>query len=171
MKKLILTLLIFSTGTLCAQNELKYSGATISVGMVVSDFDLSYKFYTEVLGMIKTGGFSIDEGFGKNSGLSNGVPFDVTILKTINSENATELKLLSFNKESTHPKQLHIQDDTGVQYLTFFVESLNPFLEKIQKENIQVLGNGPVGISGGRSLLLIQDPDGTFIELIGPMDK
>lgn len=139
--------------------------------MVVSDFDRSYKFYTEVLGMVKTGGFSIDDSFGEKSGLSNGVPFDVTILKTLNSEAATELKLLSFNQESKHPKQNHIQDDIGVQYLTFFVEELSPFIKRIKAESIEILGDGPVSISGGRSLLLIQDPDGTFIELIGPLNK
>lgn len=159
------------TVNLQAQSSLKYASGSISIGVVVSDFDLSYKFYTEIMGMVKTGGFSIDESFGQNSGLSDGLPFDVTILKTQNNSNATELKLLSFNKAANHPQQHHIQDDTGVQYLTFFVEDLSPFMTRIKKSDVEIMGKGPVAISGGRSLLLIQDPDGTFIELIGPITK
>lgn len=152
-----------------AQTDLKYSSGSISLGVVVSDFDRSFKFYTEVLGLQKTGGFSLDEEFTQVSGLSRGVPFDVTILKTVADENATELKLVSFNMESQHPEQKNIQDDIGVQYMTLFVDELNPFLKRIEEAKVKILGNTPIG--GGRNLLLIQDPDGTFIELIGPLSK
>ncbi|MCB0517761.1 MAG: VOC family protein [Lewinellaceae bacterium] len=147
--------------------ESEYEKGAISVGVVVSDLEKSLDFYTRVLGMQKTGGFKIDEDFGNRSGLSDGVPFEVTVLKLVDSPDAAEWKLLSFGKGATHPKQLHIQDDTGVQYVTLFVKAIQPILERIRQNNIPLLGSTPVVLKDGRQFILIQDPDGTFIELIG----
>ena len=70
--------------------------------MLVKDMDRTVKFYTEVLDLVEAGGFPIREDFGKKSGLSNDVPFDVKILKLINKEFATQLKLVSFKRNPTH---------------------------------------------------------------------
>ena len=169
-----LTLTIFFIGAVqvyaqTSDSNIEYSCGSISIGLIVKKPKKALEFYTEVLGMVQTGGFSIDREFGRKSGLSGGKPFDVTILKTMDIENATELKLLSIKANPTHPNQKYIQDDTGVQYLTFFVKSLDPILPKLKKARVKLLGKSPVTISGGRFLALIQDPDGTFVELIGPM--
>ncbi len=157
------------TDSLTQKTPSEFSSGSISFGVVVSNMKKSLAFYKDVLGLVETGGFSIDREFGKKSGLSGGKPFDVIILKTIDDENATEWKLVSFKKKATHPKQKNIQDDTGVQYATMFVKSLDPFLARLKKARVKLLGKSPVPVSGGRHLALIQDPDGTFIELIGPM--
>ena len=150
-------------------DSIQYSSGSISIGVVVSKMKKSLKFYKEVLGMVETGGFSIEREFARKSGLSGGKPFDVVILKTKDDPNATELKLVSFKGKSQHPEQKHIQDDTGVQYVTLFVESLDPVLARLKKNRVKRLGKTPVPLSDGRYFILVQDPDGTFIELIGPM--
>lgn len=165
------TSLVAQTSTVSQNSTSEFSSGAISFGVVVSNMKKSMTFYKEVLGMVETGGFPIDREFGRKSGLSNGKPFNVTILKTINDENATEWKLVSFKKKATHPEQKYIQDDTGVQYATMFVKSLDPFLARIKKAKVKLLGKTPVSLGDGRYLALIQDPDGTFIELIGPMSS
>ena len=143
----------------------------ITVGVVVEDLERSTKFYTEVLEFKASGGFNIDEGFGDASGLSNGVPFSVSILKTDDTPEASQWKLVSFGKKAQHPKQQFIQDDTGMQYMTLYVKELDPLIENIKKANIPFLNKPGTRIGDGRGFILIQDPDGIFIELIGPMTK
>jgi catechol 2,3-dioxygenase-like lactoylglutathione lyase family enzyme len=149
-------------------DENQFESGTIQFGIVVSELDRSIDFYTNVIGMVKTGGFSIDADFGMKSGLTGGEPFDVTILKLKDDPEATEWKLMSFGKEANHPRPRYIQDDTGVQYATIFVKSMEPFLERIWNHGIKLLEETPVYLEDGRQFVLVQDPDGIFIELIGP---
>ena len=74
---------------------------------------------------------------------------------------------MSFNKKSNHPKPNYIQDDTGVQYVTIMVKSVTPFLNRIKAHKIPILSTTPTVLGDGRHFVLIQDPDGTFVELIG----
>jgi catechol 2,3-dioxygenase-like lactoylglutathione lyase family enzyme len=145
----------------------EFSAGTIQIGVIVSDLEKSIDFYTNVVGMVKTGGFSIDADFGKKSGLTDGEPFDVTILKLKDSPEAAEWKLMSFGKESSHPQQQFIHDDVGMQYITIFVKSMKPFVERLKNHNIEFLEETPLFLPDGRQFVLIQDPDGSFIELIG----
>ncbi len=140
----------------------------IEIGVIVEDFEKSYDFYVNVLGMTKTGGFDVDGEFGKRSGLSDGVPFKVAILKLKDNDQATQWKIMSFDKKAKHPYPKFIQDDTGVQYVTIFVKSMKPFVERIKKHHVKFLGETPTKLDEKRQFVLIQDPDGTFIELIGP---
>lgn len=40
-------------------------------------------------------------------------------------------------------------------------------MQRIKENNIKMLGDTPVQLPDGRTFILIQDPDGIFIELIG----
>ncbi len=146
----------------------EFSSGTIQFGVVVKDLEVSLQFYKDVLNMKEVGGFPINEDFAQRSGLSNGVPFNVKILKLVDYPNATQFKLVSFGQEPTHEKPNFIQDDNGVQYVTMYVTSMKPFLERINQNGVEFLGETPTKLDDGRSFVLIQDPDGTFIELIGP---
>ncbi len=145
-----------------------FAKSGISMGVVVEDLDKSLDFYLNVIGMVKTGEFGVDATKAKEFGLSNGNSFDVKVLKLENSENAPEWKLMSFGKKATHPKQTYVPDDTGVQYITIFVKSMKPLLERIKKHDVKMLGKTPAMLDENRQFVLVQDPDGTFIELIGP---
>lgn len=140
---------------------------SIQIGVICFDLQKSIDFYTEVIGMTKTGGFSVDEAFATKSGLTGGVPFDVTVLKLKDEPEAAEWKLMSFGKEATHPPQKYILDDIGMQYITIFVKSMKPFLERINEHNVTLLEETPTFLEDGRQFVLVQDPDGNFIELIG----
>ena len=147
-----------------------FSSKLIGLGVVVSDLEKSLDFYVNGIGMVKTGSFRINAEFSKRSGLANGDSTTVTVLKLENSPEANEWKLMSFGKKATHPKQNFINDDVGVQYITINVKALKPIIERLKERNVLFLGSTPTQLSRNSQFLLIQDPDGTFVELIGPME-
>jgi catechol 2,3-dioxygenase-like lactoylglutathione lyase family enzyme len=173
MKKIVIKLFFLVTAwfvTVSSYAQSNFSSKLIGLGVVVSDLDRSLDFYVNGIGMVKAYSFKINEDFSKRSGLSNGVPTEVTVLKLENSPEANEWKLMSFNKKGTHPQQKFIQDDTGVQYITINVKALKPVIERLKAKNVTFLGNSPIPLNQKSHFVLVQDPDGTFIELIGPME-
>lgn len=149
-----------------AQSE--FSSGLIGVGVVVTDLEKSLDFYLNVIGMTKVGEFEVDEEFSKTSGLTGGVPFHVDILKLEDSPDANQWKIMSFGKGGSHPVSKYIQDDTGPQYITIMVKDLNPFLKRIKEHKVKLMGDTPVPLRENH-FVLVQDPDGTIIELIGPL--
>ncbi|WAC13495.1 VOC family protein [Dyadobacter pollutisoli] len=152
----------------CAQSN--FSSKVIGVGVVVSDMERSLDFYVNGIGMVKTGNFTINEDFGKRSGLTNGVAVTVNILKLENSPEATDWKLMSFGKKTAHGRPKYIQDDTGMQYITINVKALKPIIERLKQQKVEFLGSTPTALNQNQHFVLVQDPDGNFIELIGPME-
>ncbi len=148
----------------------RFDSDVIQVGVVVSDLEKSTSFYKDIIGMKETGGFSITPEFGKSSGLSNGEPFDVKVLRLSDTEHVTQWKLMSFGVNPEHRPSGFIQDDLGMQYITINVKSLAPIIKTIRENGIRFLGETPVELKNGNYFVLIQDPDGIFIELIGPMN-
>lgn len=164
---LILTVLCVSAQNQPTQSE--FSNPTIFVGSVVTDLEKSVDFYTNIIGMKKTGSFSVDAEKAKELGLTNGKKIDVTVLKLEDSPKANEWKLMSFGTKTGHKKPAYLDDDTGMQYITILVNHLDPIMKRIEKNNIKILSGKPSKLEENRFFILIQDPDGTFIELIGPM--
>ena len=120
------------------------------------------------MGMVKTGTIDLDADFAKRSGLNKGAGFSIQVLKLEDTPGATQWKLMSFGTKGSHPKQKYVQDDTGMQYITVNVKSLKPFIERFKANGIKMLGETPTKINDEISFILIQDPDGNFIEVIGP---
>lgn len=147
-----------------------FSSKLINIGVVVSDLERSLDFYVNGIGMVKTGGFSLDQDFTKRSGLSGGIPFSITVLKLEDSPEASEWKLMSFDKKAVHKKPAFVQDDLGMQYITLNVKSLKPIIERLTKQKVKFLGSTPTLLNKDLHFLFVQDPDGNFIELIGPLD-
>jgi catechol 2,3-dioxygenase-like lactoylglutathione lyase family enzyme len=169
LKSLVLmTALLFAFPSFAVQSPDDFAKSAISVGVVVEDLNKALDFYINVIGMVKTGEFSVDAAQAKELGLSNGNRFDVKILKLENSENAAEWKLMSFGKKASHARPTYVPDDNGVQYITIFVKSMKPILERIKKYGVKTLGKSPTMLDADRQFVLVQDPDGTFVELIGP---
>lgn len=163
---LIALMAILSTETM-AQSE--FSSGLIGVGVVTRDLDKSLDFYLNVIGMKKVSEFDVDGEFGSSSGLTDGIAFHVDVLKLQDSPDASQWKLMSFKKEGSHPMPRYIHDDTGMQYITINVSSLEPFLKRIREHNVKLMGDTPVPLGEKDHFVLVQDPDGTIIELIGPL--
>ena len=165
----LLAVLLVSVPSFAIQAPDDFAKSAISIGVVCEDLNKSLDFYLNVIGMVKTGEFGVESATAKSLGLSNGNSFDVKVLKLENSENAPEWKLMSFGKKATHPKQNYVPDDNGMQYITIFVKTMKPLLERIKQHGVKTLGTTtPAMLSETLQFVLVQDPDGNFIELIGP---
>ena len=59
-----------------------------------------------------------------------------------------------------------------MRFITINVTNLEPFLKRINEHEVKLLGETPVplGSSGNMHFILVSDPDGILIELIGPME-
>lgn len=139
---------------------------TISIGIIAENLTKSIDFYTNVVGMGQVREFVIDSNKAKRMGLSQAEKFDIKVLKLENTENATELKLMSFAQKTDHSKHKYLPDANGIRYLTIYVKLLQPVLERIKKFNIKTLGQTPTMLDEKRQFVLIQDPDGNFVEFI-----
>ena len=153
--------------------EKDFAKKTINFGMIVSDLDQSMKFYKDVVGFVQVDKteFDISAEFGKQSGLTDSLALHVEILKLGKGKEATELKLMTFGDRPKKQSNEYIHTHTGVQYMTIFVTELKPILERIKKHKVKLLGVTPLPLGEKNSFVLIRDPDGTFVELIGPMEK
>lgn len=142
------------------------AGGEIQIGLVCSNLERSLDFYKNIVGMTETGGFDVDGQFGTDSGLSDGKSFKVKTLKLDNKPGATTLKLACCS-DSSGLQPRFVTDAPGVRYLTFEIPSTKAVKERIAKNGIPILGKGPVSMGDNLELLLIQDPDGVFVEFIG----
>lgn len=159
--------ILIATPVLAAPEE--FSSTTIGVGVVVRDMDKSLDFYTNVIGMVETGSFEIAEDFSKKSGLAGGLTTRVRVLRLGRGEEATQWKLMSFGDKAKPVQNDFIHSHAGMRYITIMVKDLTPILKRIKDRQIKLLGETPVPLGRDSHFALIQDPDGTFIELIGPM--
>lgn len=172
MKKRGKTVLLLLIGiltiynTAIAQND--FAKTAISIGVVVEDLDKSLDFYQNVVGMVKVREFVVDSEKANRMGLSKDKSFDIKVLKLENSEEAAELKLMTFNNKTSHKNQKFIPDENGIRYITLFVKSMKPILKRIKKNKVKTLGETPTMLDEKRMFVLIQDPDGNFVEFIGP---
>lgn len=158
--------LFFILSTITIKGQSNFAKPGISLGIIVEDLNKSIDFYTNVVGMLKVREFAVDADKAKRMGLSQNEKFDIKVFKLIDSENAAELKLMSFNKRTDHSRQKYLPDSNGIRYLTIYVKSLQPVLERIKKNNIKTLGQTPTMLDEKRRFVLIQDPDGNFVEFI-----
>ena len=162
MKKFLVLLfasLVISAGY--AQNPQVKSGV-LMIGLVVEDIETSESFYTDILGMVPAGSFSLDSDWSKKAGMADGQPFSVKMFKMIDRESATVLKLAYFDDVSSGERNKSVNQRTGINYLTFLFDDLDIIRKKIIARNIPVVG------TVGENLIIIQDPNGIFIELYQP---
>lgn len=139
--------------------------------MIVSDLDQSIHFYKDIIGMVQVdlARFDVDADFGRKTGLTDNLPIHVEVLKLGVGQEATQLKLMTFGDRATKQENEYIHSHTGIQYLTFSVTNLAPIIERLKQNNVPLLGESPTPV-GENHFVVVKDPDGTFVELIGPME-
>ena len=163
---------LYSVGAAFAA-EKDFAKKTINIGMIVSDLDKSMAFYKDVVGLVQVDqtAFDVDADFGKRSGLTDALPVHVEVMKLGPGPDATRLKLMTFGARAKKQENSFLHSHTGIQYLTIYVTEMDPILKRIRQHKVKLLGATPIPLGAKTSFVLIQDPDGTFVELIGPMTK
>lgn len=155
-----------------AKTDSEFLKPTIDLGCVVSDIDASVKFYTEAIGFKVAGGFKVDGPFAKDAGLTDSKNLDIKVLTLGEGEDATKLKLMQVEGESKKSDQAYIDSTLGFSYLTVFVKSTDEALARLKKAGVKPIAKGPAtlpaSLDPSMALTIVRDPDGNFVELVGP---
>ena len=151
-------------------DEPVFSSPTVDIGMVAQDLEKSAKFYTDVLGLTETKGFTATPEKATAFGLTNNLGADIRVFVLGEGESATRLKLMSFpTAPGAKPDQTYIHSTIGISYLTLRVADLDAMVARLKEAKVELLGQTPVLLGGSNYFVCVHDPDGNFIELIGPM--
>ncbi len=164
---LVIAAMILPPGAAAAETE--FSKTVIDIGMVVKDSDRTAHFLTNVVGFKEVRGFSVNAEVARKIGLIDGYPADVRVFMLEGAEPATRIKVLSFPKaQGKQADQAFIHSTLGFRYLTLYVKDMNPIVERLKKAGVSTLGETPMDMGSGTWLVAIKDPDGNFIEFVGP---
>jgi len=170
MRNLFSLLLIVTISLPVAARQNQAELGVAAIGYVVTDIEASEKFYTEIVGMIPAGGFSLDQSWSDEAKATNGRPFSVKLFKLVDSPTATVLKLAYFESMEERPSQSGLDEFAGVNYLTLYysAEGFSEVVQRVQDAEIEIIGWVK---RDTYQLFFIKDPDGVFVELIGPPDS
>jgi catechol 2,3-dioxygenase-like lactoylglutathione lyase family enzyme len=162
------TLVVLSSPVAHA-GEIEFSKPKVDIGIVVKDAGRTAQFLTNVIGLKEVRGFPVTSELGKKIGLVDGHATQVRVFALEEADQAARLKVLSFPQApGKQPDQAFIHSTLGIRYLTLFVKDITPVLERAKKAGVAPLGETPVELGSDNWLLALKDPDGNFIELIGP---
>ena len=171
IRTLALSVFIFLSSFIAKAEE--FTSQTIDIGIVVSDVEKAVDFYTKALGFKEKNGFSVSSEFCKKAGLTDGHELKIRVLTLGDEEKATKIKLMQLPQ--TNPKKSDnqfVHSQLGVSYLTVFVKDTNKAIERLKEYNSKPVADGPVSLPPPLPstvfITLVRDPDGNFIELVGP---
>ncbi|MEZ5327037.1 MAG: family 16 glycoside hydrolase [Verrucomicrobiales bacterium] len=150
-----------------------FGSTTIDLGCVVSDIGKSLKFYKDAIGFQEVPGFGVPSDFAKDVGLTSGAALDIHVLVLGEGEGATKLKLMQLpGVESKQSDNDYIHSQLGFSYLTIAVKSTDDALARLKKAGVKPVAKGPLALPANLNpdlaLTIVRDPDGNFVELVGP---
>ena len=171
-----LLLVLGSTSTAAEkERQSNFARQTIDMGIVVTDIGKSLKFYKEIIGFSEAEGFKVAGKFPKSVGLTDGTPLTIHVLTLGTEEHATKLKLMQVDsqKPARLIKQPHIHTIAGLSYVTIFVNDVDVVLNRANKLGYKPYAKSPQilpeGLPQDVCLLMLKDPDGNFVEIVGPL--
>ena len=148
-----------------------YRKAVIDVGVIVSDIDAAEDFYEDALGFHEVNEFDVAPEVAGASGLTAGAGFTADVMAIGYGEDATKIKLIEMpTAPGARPDNRFIHSSYGPSYLTLHVRDIDAALKRAADHGVKPLKSGPVAVNeeGTTFIALIRDPDGNFIELVGP---
>lgn len=172
---MFVSVLTLSAGAVYAQDGTEkaspFTKPTIDLGCVVSDIDAAIQFYSKAIGFTESGGFSVDAQFCTDVGLTDQKQLDVKVMKLGSGSGATQLKLMQIEGDSQTPKNDHIHSSLGFSYLSIYVKDIDAAMARLESAGVKPLAQPKPIPETPVALVLVRDPDGNLIELIGPMAK
>ena len=161
-----------ASNALSAQSEQAFSSHTIDLGCVVSDVDKAVAFYTQAIGFKQVSGFSVPGDYASKVGLTDGKMLDIKVLVLGEGDTATRLKLM--HVEGARSKQTdnrYIHSQLGFSYLTIKVKDTAQALQRLEswdQADCRRVSGASASLGKGVYLTIVRDPDGNFVELVGP---
>ncbi len=146
----------------------EFSRTTIDLGMVVSDVEKAAKFYTEAIGFRELSGFDVSTRMAADTGLTDNRPFKVRVFVLGDEPAATRLKVMTIpGANSKKVDNQYIGSSLGFRYLTINVADLTQTMARLKRSGVAPVKE-PYQLGGNSYLILVKDPDGNTVELIGP---
>jgi lactoylglutathione lyase len=150
-----------------------FARTTIDLGMVITDLDKAVKFYTEAVGFHEVQGFVAPADLATDAGLTDKKELKIRVLVLGEGDTATKLKLMQVDGVKTRKSDNeYVYSQTGFRYVTIGVRDMNAAMERLKKAKVKPIAKGPVplpdSLGKGVFLTVVADPDGNFVELVGP---
>ena len=175
-----------------------FASPIVDLGIFVSDLDKSIAFYTQAIGFKEVIGFSVPADIAGDSGLTDFKGLDISVLRLDldGTHPSTDLKLMQIpDVTTTQLGKRFIHSHYGYAYISLFVRDMASHLVKLKEANVKPLAKSPVTLPlelaigiilrpqvqwdseestsfpeppEKVSLTVVKDPDGNFIELVGP---
>ena len=132
--------------------------AVSHIGLCVTDIGRSRRFYEGVFGFRSAFAFSTDD------------PITPQLLRltppvTLNADylwlHGTLLELLAF--DAMEPRRARVMNEPGLTHLSFFVDDLEGATAAVESLGGHVRADTHVGVA-----VIVEDPDGQIVELVGP---
>lgn len=152
-----------------------FAAKTLDLGMVVSDAEKSIDFYTKVIGFTYQNSITIQPQTANDAGLSDvKAPVKIHFLKLgTGGPGSSTLKFIQFtDAKAVKADTTYIHSALGFRYVTIMVKDMGVAVERAAKLGHKPIAKGPAPINGGpNSITCFRDPDGNFVELVGPIKK
>ncbi|MGA0407502.1 MAG: VOC family protein [Limisphaerales bacterium] len=146
-----------------------FSSPVLDLGLVVGDLEVSATFYRDALGCREVQGFTANGSFAASIGLVDHMDVTARVFLLGEGPSQSRIKMMSFPQaHASKSDQRFIHSTLGFSYLTLHVLDLDASMKRLKASKVSFEGKTPVSLGGGNALLVIRDPDGNFIELIGP---
>lgn len=173
--------LVFLAGTYFVRanfpaDKVAFTSTTIDLGIVCSDAAKSVKWYKDVIGFQELASFDAPADLVTDVGLVNKLPLHIQVLTLGDQTSGTKLKLMEFKANpGARVDNTFLNSSYGFRYLTIFVKDLNKSIAQAEQQGAKPIAKGPqplpAGFPEGVGLAVYRDPDGNFVELVGPWTK
>lgn len=158
----------FTSTAITGGQKGEFTRTTIDIGIVVSDVEKSARFYKEAIGFKEVPGFDVTKEMAGDSGLADYKAFKVRVFVLEEEPTATRIKIMQFaDAPGKKIDNKYIHSSLGLSYLTIFVADTTNAVERATKAGATPIKE-PYQLGGNSYLTLLKDPDGNFIELVGP---
>ena len=137
------------------------------MAIVSSDAKGLVDFYVNALGFCELSPFTIDQQKAAAIGFSDNGPMKVHVLSMGDKEGAGKLKIIEM--ENTCPAMADnrfVDSMAGYSFMTVFVKDIDKTVDDVQTAGGAIVKE-PYNLRENKYLVLVRDPDGNTIEVIG----
>lgn len=152
-------------------NKITSPVEVMSIGVIVSDLDESYKFYTDIIGMEKEDTYHQSSELSTKYGVNSGKEFNIINLRMDCDGYSLRFKLnktegnlpeIPFNNENEY----YGFEKIGTSYFSIDVNDVESYKERLDQNNIKYKYL-VIPEWNNYKVILVHDPDGVLLEIRG----
>jgi catechol 2,3-dioxygenase-like lactoylglutathione lyase family enzyme len=168
-RTLLIAGLILSVVIICGFRSLNSPVHEMSIGVIVSDLDKSYDFYTKIIGMTDQERTTYHQSSETSTkyGVNSGKEFNIARLK-LKCDGYNMLFKLNKTVDNLPDKPFSNENDyygfekIGSSYYSIDVKDVDPYIERLEENNIKHM---VARLPNDYIVVLVHDPDGIMLEI------